>query len=68
MFVEPRIAKLLEKARNHPDLPWLAGLVEGEGSFFPGSPSAPGSAEPTGICAARAEGDEACSGEGCRTR
>jgi hypothetical protein len=42
LFVEGRIAKLVDTARNHPDLLWLAGLVEGEGSFFPGSPSAPG--------------------------
>jgi hypothetical protein len=42
LFVEDRVAKLVDTARSHPDLLWLAGLVEGEGSFFPGSPSAPG--------------------------
>ena len=34
MFVHPR------GASSH-DLYWLAGLLEGEGSFLPGSPSAP---------------------------
>jgi hypothetical protein len=42
VFVKARAAHLLDEARNHPDLPWLAGLIEGEGSLFPGSPSAPG--------------------------
>jgi hypothetical protein len=33
MFVIPDI--------DPPDLHWLAGLLEGEGSFFPGAPSSP---------------------------
>ena len=32
---------LLERAKTCPELEWLAGLMEGEGSFFPGSPSEP---------------------------
>jgi hypothetical protein len=32
---------VLPEGVRGPDLHWLAGLLEGEGSFFPGSPSIP---------------------------
>ena len=43
MFVSGKTAldQLVDRAGRCSDLAWLAGLMEGEGSFFPGSPSSP---------------------------